>query len=164
MSRQRGANWRPSCNLGRVFTARPPCTPKPSNPLSDTAPAAPAAAAPAKGIRPSRRTAAAEAAATRLLPLVQLLETIQVHMADDSIFHTKRVKIQEEMTRAYGELLAEKPRHQALLLAFKTLRELVKEETRDKDERKQAAKELVMATLKNAPKLISVARQARLLE
>ena len=140
-------------------------SPEPVEPTS----AASAPVAPAQGIRAALRRhprpdGKTVAAATKLLPLMQLLETIQVHMADDSIFHLKRVKIQEQMTRAYGELLAEKPRHQALLLAFKTLRELVKEETRDKDERKQAAKELVMATLKNAPKLISAARQARLLE
>ena len=132
-------------------------------------PDSPSPAAPAKGLRaagrrPPRPGAKTAAVATRLVPLVQLLETIQVHMADDSIFHLKRVRIQEEMTRAYGELLAEKPRHEALLLAFKTLRELLKEETRDKDERRQAAKELLMATLRNAPKLISVARQARLLD
>jgi hypothetical protein len=39
------------------------------------------------------------------------------------------------------------------------------EETRDisKDELKQAAKEVVLATLKNAPALLNVAHQARLL-
>jgi hypothetical protein len=115
--------------------------------------------------RSHRFNEAAVATAAKLLPLVKLLETIQPQVANDSIFHTKRVKIQEEMTRAYGELLAEKPRHKALLHAFKTLSELVREEAHDlsKDELKQAARELVLATLKNAPQLISAAHQARLL-
>jgi hypothetical protein len=124
---------------------------------------------PATAIGPTGRShrlnEAAVATATKLLPLVRLLETIQPQVANDSIFHTKRVKIQEEMTRAYGELLAEKPRHKALLHAFKTLSELVREEAHDlsKDELKQAARELVLATLKNAPQLISAAHQAQLL-
>ncbi|GAB3585846.1 hypothetical protein [Hymenobacter daeguensis] len=115
--------------------------------------------------RAPRFDGAVAATATRLLPLLKLLETIQPQVANDSIFHTKRVKIQEEMTRAYGELLAAKPRHKALLHAFKTLSELVREEAHDlsKDELKQAARELVLATLKNAPQLISAAHQARLL-
>ncbi|WP_152559893.1 hypothetical protein [Hymenobacter sp. IS2118] len=110
-------------------------------------------------------TKAAAATATKLLPLLRLLEKMQPLVVNDSIFHLKRVRIQEEMTRAYGELLAEKPRHQALLIAFKTLSELVQEETQNlsKDERKQAAKELLLATLLNAPRLIGVAHQARLL-
>lgn len=119
----------------------------------------------AEADRSHRFDGAITATATKLLPLVKLLETIQPQVTNDSIFHTKRVKIQEEMTRAYGELLAEKPRHKALLHAFKTLSELVREEAHDlsKDELKQAARELVLATLKNAPQLISAAHQARLL-
>ncbi len=110
-------------------------------------------------------TEAAIVTATKLLPLLRLLEKMQPLVVNDSIFHLKRVRIQEEMTRAYGELLAEKPRHQALLIAFKTLSELVREETNSlsKDERKQAAKELLLATLLNAPRLIGAAHQARLL-
>ena len=115
--------------------------------------------------RSQRLNEAAVTTAAKLLPLVRLLETLQPLVVNDSVFHTKRVKIQEEMTRAYGELLAEKPRHKALLLAFKTLGELVREEAHDlsKDELKQAAREVVLATLKNAPQLIRVAHEARLL-
>ena len=49
--------------------------------------------------------------------------------------------------------------------AFQALAELVQEETRDisKDELKQAAREMVLATLQNAPALINLAHQARLL-
>jgi hypothetical protein len=52
-----------------------------------------------------------------------------------------------------------------LLHAFKTLSELVREEAHDisKDELKQAAREVVLATLKHAPQLISAAYNARLL-
>jgi hypothetical protein len=115
--------------------------------------------------RNHRLNEAAVSTAAKLLPLVRLLETVQPLVTNDSIFHTKRVKIQEEMTRAYGELLAEKPRHKALLHAFKTLSELVREEAHDisKDELKQAAREVVLATLKHAPQLISAAYNARLL-
>lgn len=125
----------------------------------------PGAAGPAAPAGPGRRNEVAVTTATKLLPLLRLLETLQPLVANDSVFHTKRVKIQEEMTRAYGELLAEKPRHKALLHAFRTLAELVREEAHDlsKDELKQAAKEVVLATLKNAPGLISAAHNAQLL-
>ena len=132
-------------------------------PLPDAPEPSPTAHQPAG--RSQRLNAAAATTAAKLLPLVRLLETLQPLVVNDSVFHTKRVKIQEEMTRAYGELLAEKPRHKALLLAFKTLGELVREEAHDlsKDELKQAAREVVLATLKNAPQLIRVAHEARLL-
>jgi hypothetical protein len=138
-----------------------------SDAFSDQGPSpvpAPAAAEVPLGRHP-RLNEAAVATATKLLPLLRLLETLQPLVANDSVFHTKRVKIQEEMTRAYGELLAEKPRHKALLHAFKTLAELVREEAHDtsKDELKQAAREVVLATLKNVPGLISAAHNARLL-
>lgn len=125
----------------------------------------PGAAGPVAPAGSGRRNEVAVATATKLLPLLRLLETLQPLVANDSVFHTKRVKIQEEMTRAYGELLAEKPRHKALLHAFRTLAELVREEAHDlsKDELKQAAKEVVLATLKNAPGLISAAHNAQLL-
>jgi hypothetical protein len=133
------------------------------SPLPGAPKSGPAAAEPAG--HSHRLNEAAVTTAARLLPLVRLLETLQPLVASDSVFHTKRVKIQEEMTRAYGELLAEKPRHKALLHAFKTLGELVREEAHDlsKDELKQAAREVVLATLKNAPQLISAAHQAQLL-
>jgi hypothetical protein len=103
--------------------------------------------------------------ATKLRPLFELLESIQPLVANDSIFHTKRLKINAQMTRVYAELKADKPKRKALLDAFKTMGDLVVEETRDisKDELKQAAKEVVLATLKNAPSLISAAHQAQLL-
>ncbi|MBF9144114.1 hypothetical protein [Hymenobacter properus] len=141
-----------------------------SEPFDDfSAPAPAPVTAPATAEAPPRRhprlNEAAVATATRLLPLLRLLDTLQPLVTNDSVFHTKRVKIQEEMTRAYGELLAEKPRHKALLHAFKTLGDLVREEAHDlsKDELKQAAREVVLATLKNAPGLISAAHNARLL-
>ncbi|MBF9223857.1 hypothetical protein [Hymenobacter ruricola] len=103
--------------------------------------------------------------AVRWRPLVALLETIQPHVATDSVFHTRRLKINAQIARVYAELRAEKPSRKALLHAFHTMGELVKEETRDisKAELKQAAREVVLATLKNAPGLISAAHQARLL-
>lgn len=137
------------------------------SPAEEAHASAPGPAAPAHqpAGRSQRLNAAAATTAAKLLPLVRLLETLQPLVVNDSVFHIKRVKIQEEMTRAYGELLAEKPRHKALLLAFKTLGELVREEAHDlsKDELKQAAREVVLATLKNAPQLIRVAHEARLL-
>jgi len=115
--------------------------------------------------RTHRFSEATVATATKLLPLVKLLETIQPLVVNDSVFHLRRLKIKEEMARAYAELRTEKPRRKALLQAFKTLGELVVEEAHDisKDELKQAAKEVVLATLKHAPQLISAAHQARLL-
>ena len=105
------------------------------------------------------------AAAATWRPLVALLEAIQPHTATDSVFHTRRLKINAEIARVYAELRSEKPSRKALLLAFQNMVDLVKEETHDisKDELKQAAKEVVLATLKNAPGLISAAHQARLL-
>ncbi|MBD2723148.1 hypothetical protein [Hymenobacter armeniacus] len=103
--------------------------------------------------------------ATRWRPLVAVLEAVQSHTATDSVFHTRRLKINAQIARVYAELKSEKPSRQTLLHAFQTMGELVKEEARDisKDELKQAAKEVVLATLKNAPGLISAAHQARLL-
>ncbi|UOQ98723.1 hypothetical protein MUN81_04340 [Hymenobacter sp. 5317J-9] len=103
--------------------------------------------------------------ATRWRPLVAVLEAVQSHTASDSVFHTRRLRINAQIARVYDELKAEKPSRKTLLHAFQTMGELVKEEARDisKDELKQAAKEVVLATLKNAPGLISAAHQARLL-
>ena len=103
--------------------------------------------------------------ATRLLPLVHLLDSIQPSVARESVFRARRKKIKQHFTEAYAELHAERPRHEALLHAFQALAELVQEETRDisKDELRQAAKEVVLATLQNAPALINIAHQARLL-
>ncbi|OUJ74104.1 hypothetical protein [Hymenobacter crusticola] len=101
----------------------------------------------------------------QLLPLVKLVEAIQPQVASESVFHTRRKKIQAHFAEVYEELKQERPKRQALTHAFHALGELVKEETRDisQDELKQAAKEVVLATLKNAPALINAAHQARLL-
>ncbi|MDO7885056.1 hypothetical protein [Hymenobacter cheonanensis] len=103
--------------------------------------------------------------ATKLLPLLAVLDAVQSQVNKESVFHTRRCKIQVHLAIAYAELQAERPRRQALRHTFHTLAELVKEETRDisPDELKQAAKEVALATLRHAPALISVAHQARLL-
>jgi len=103
--------------------------------------------------------------ATQLLPLVKLLEAIQPQVASESVFRTRRKKIQAHFAEVYEELKQERPKRQALNYAFHALAELVREETRDisQDELKQAAKEVALATLKNAPALINAAHQARLL-
>lgn len=112
-----------------------------------------------------RMSGAVASTATKLLPLVQLLETIQPMVANESVFHTRRLKINAQIALVYEQLKVEKPKRKALTLAFKTMGDLVLEETRDisKDELKQAAKEVVLATIKNAPAIISAAHQARLL-
>lgn len=104
-------------------------------------------------------------AATKLLPLVELLDTIQPYVSNESVFRTRRRKFDAQLALAYAQLKAEKPKRKVLLHAFKTMGELMVEETRDisRDELKLAAKEVVLATLKNAPALISAAHQARLL-
>lgn len=131
--------------------------------------APPAAAGPWPGAGPRRRrpslTGAVATTATRLLPLVALLDSIQPSVSKESVFRARRKKIKQHFTEVYAELHAERPRREALVHAFQALAELVQEETRDisKDELKQAAKEVVLATLQNAPALINLAHQARLL-
>lgn len=112
-----------------------------------------------------RMSSAVASTATKLLPLVHLLETIQPLVANESVFHTRRLKINAQIALVYEQLKDERPKRKALTLAFKTMGDLVLEETRDisKDELKQAAKEVVLATIKNAPAIISAAHQARLL-
>lgn len=116
--------------------------------------------------RPRERlTDAVATTATRLLPLIALLDAIQPQVTQESVFRTKRKKIKQHWLAVYEELHAEHPRRQALTHAFQALADLVLEETKDisKDELKQAAKEVALATLKNAPALINAAHQARLL-
>jgi hypothetical protein len=117
-----------------------------------------------RGRQPSL-TGAVASTATRLLPLVALLDSIQPSVSKESVFRIRRKKIKQHFTEIYAELQAERPRHEALVHAFQALGELVLEETRDisKNELKQAAKEVVLATLQNAPALINIAHQARLL-
>jgi hypothetical protein len=118
--------------------------------------------------RPGRRQRLAGAAATtatQLLPLLKLLDTIQPQVCSDSVFHLRRLKIQAHFAEVRRELRTERPRREAVQFALHALTELVREEARDisRDELQQAAKEVVLATLKNAPALINVANQARLL-
>ena len=105
------------------------------------------------------------AAATKMLPLLAVLDAVQAQANAESVFRTRRCKIQLHMAIAYAELRAERPRRQALSYTFHTLAELVREETNDisPDELKQAAKEVALATVRHAPALISVAHQAQLL-
>ncbi|MBW3129543.1 hypothetical protein [Hymenobacter profundi] len=105
------------------------------------------------------------ATATKLVPLVTLLQAIQPQVTQESVFHARRKKIQAHIAVAFTELKAERPRRRVLTHSFQTITNLVREEAHDisKDEVKQATKELVLATLKNAPKLIGIAHQARLL-
>jgi hypothetical protein len=123
-----------------------------------------AAATPAPR-RHERLTEAVATTATRLLPLIALLDAIQPQVTQESVFRAKRKKIKQHWLLVYEELHAERPRRQALTHAFQALADLVLEETKDisKDELKQAAKEVALATLKNAPALINAAHQARLL-
>ena len=113
--------------------------------------------------RRERLNSAAILTTAKLLPLVQLLDAIQPHVASESVFRARRRKLDAHLKEAYAELRAENPRRRALLHVFKVMGELVVEETRDisPDELRQAAKEVVLATLKNAPGLISAAHQAR---
>ena len=66
--------------------------------------------------------------ATKLLPLVKLLETIQPVVANDSVFHTRRLKINAQISLIYEQLREERPKRKALSLAFKTMGDLVLEE------------------------------------
>ncbi|WP_426491969.1 hypothetical protein [Hymenobacter sp. 102] len=115
--------------------------------------------------RPGRRQRLVGATATQLLPLLKLLDTIQPQVSSDSVFHLRRLKIQAHFAEVRQELRTERPRREAVQHALHALTELVREEVRDihRDELQQAAKEVVLATLKNAPALINVANQARLL-
>jgi hypothetical protein len=134
-------------------------------PLRPLAAALPAGTSAGALGRRQRLGGAVAATATKLLPLVTLLDAIQPQVANESVFRTRRKKIRAHFDEVYAELQAERPRHKALAHTFQALTELVREETRDisKDELKQAAKEVVLATLKNAPALLNVAHQARLL-
>ncbi len=137
--------------------------PKPAG-LAPTTTGLRRAATPA-GRQRRRLSRAVAVTATKLLPLVALLDTIQPQLANESVFRARRKKIQAHLVLVHEELRAPRPRRQALTHTFQVLVELVREETRDisKDELKQAAKELVLATLQNAPALINAAHQARLL-
>lgn len=113
--------------------------------------------------------AVAESAA-RLLPLVALLAALQAPPAQESVFRTWRKKLRAHWDTAYAALIAAPPgptgaSHRALAHALHTLADLLRDEARDigPEELQQAARELALATLKNAPGLISAVQQARLL-
>jgi len=133
--------------------------------LQSVAPMTEPATAIVSAERPRRLDRAVGATATKLVPLVAMLQAIQPQVAQESVFHTRRQKIQAHIAMAFAELKAERPRRRVLTHSFQTITDLVREETRDisKDELRQATKELVLATLKNAPAMISIAHQARLL-
>lgn len=92
-----------------------------------------------------------------------LLEAIQPQLNQESVFRTRRKKIKQHWLAVYEELHAERPRRQALTHAFQALADLVLEETKDisKDELRQAAKEVALATLKNAHKMIGMGERMR---
>lgn len=126
---------------------------------------APNLGAVAPGRRRQQLEEAAVSAAAKLLPLLELLDSIKPHIANESVFRTRRKKINVQLALAYEQLKAERPKRKTLVLAFATMADLVREEMHDisKDELRQAAKELVLATLKNAPAIINAAHQAKLL-
>ncbi|AYA35990.1 hypothetical protein D3Y59_02315 [Hymenobacter oligotrophus] len=126
----------------------------------------PALAAPADTAHhPDRLNRVMVSGACKLLPLVTLLNSVQRQLAQESVFHIRRKHMQARVAEALAELRTERPRRQALSQAVQALTVLVQEEIRDihRDEVKQAAKEVALATLKNAPALIKAAQQARLL-
>ncbi|TGE28441.1 hypothetical protein E5K02_02955 [Hymenobacter metallicola] len=104
------------------------------------------------------------ATAAKLIPLLELLERIRPHMANDSVFTSRREKINAQMALAQKLLLTDKPKREAIVEAFKMLSEFVREESREvsKDEVKESTKRFVRLTLKAAPDLIRVAHTAGL--
>ncbi|MBX0290598.1 hypothetical protein K3G63_09130 [Hymenobacter sp. HSC-4F20] len=113
----------------------------------------------------SKRDKLLVSTATRLLPLLELLERIKPHVGNNTVFSSRREKIDAQIALVYEQLKSDQPKRQALTDAFKTLSDFVLEETHEisKDEVKESAKRFVLATLKNAPNLISAAKQAGLL-
>ncbi|TGE07821.1 hypothetical protein [Hymenobacter fodinae] len=103
--------------------------------------------------------------ATKLRPLFELLEKIQPHLENDSVFSSRREKISTQLAIVRAQLKLEQPKHRAVAEAFHMLGEFVREEAREvtKDEVKESAKRFVLATVKNAPSLIAAARQAGVL-
>jgi len=119
----------------------------------------------AAGSKRQRLEGAVVTTAVKLLPLVKLLDAIQPHVANESVFRTRRKKINAQIALVYEQLKEKRPRRKKLTRAFKTMSDLVREEARDisKDELKEATKEFVLATIMNAPAIINAAHQAKLL-
>ncbi len=132
----------------------------------DPAAAASAEATPnAKRWKRDRLSGTVVSAATKLLPLVELVERIKPHVENDSVFSSRREKIRAQMAIVQEQLKSDRPKRQALAHAFKTMGDFVLEESKEvsKDEVKESTKRFVMATIKNAPSIISAAQQAGLL-
>lgn len=102
---------------------------------------------------------------TKLLPLVELLETIQTHVANESDFHAKRVYINTQIALIYTQLKAERPKRKALIHAFKMMGEMIREENQGArlGRCERCYQEFALATIKKAPSLIGAAHQAGLL-
>lgn len=109
--------------------------------------------------------AALVSTAGKLLPLVHLVEAIKPHIATEPVFEARREKIQAQMVIVLKQLKTERPKRKALTHAFETMGAIARESAHEvgKDDLKQSAKGFVVATLKNAPSLISAAHQAGLL-
>jgi hypothetical protein len=118
--------------------------------------------------RRQRLNGAVVESAVRVLPLVALLATLQAPPTQESVFRTWRKKLRAHWDTVYATLQAAPhgpagPNHHALAHALQTLAELLRDEARDisPEEWQRAARELALATLKNAPGLISVVQQAQ---
>jgi hypothetical protein len=121
--------------------------------------------APAESLRKrDKLTGQLISTATKLVPLLELVERIRPHMTNDSVFTSRREKMHAQLVLIQQQLKADQPKHEALVLAFKTLGEFVVEESREvsKDEVKESAKRLVLVALKTAPDLIRAAHTAGL--
>lgn len=103
--------------------------------------------------------------ATKLLPLLELIERIKPHVANDSVFSSRRDKIRAQLAIVQAQLHSDQPKRQAISHAFMLMAEFVQEESKEvsRDEVKESAKRFVLATLKNAPSIISAAHQSGLL-
>ncbi|MCB2377153.1 hypothetical protein LGH70_06140 [Hymenobacter sp. BT635] len=112
----------------------------------------------------STLVAGAATTATKLMPLLELVERIRPHLENDSVFSSRREKMKAQVLIIQGQLKADQPRREALTQAFKTLGEFVVEESREvsKDEVKESAKRLVLVALKTAPDLLRAAHTAGL--
>ncbi|PJJ60602.1 hypothetical protein [Hymenobacter chitinivorans] len=135
----------------------------------------PTPAAPLHGaltaVRPRKRdrlldplVTTAATTATKLRPLVELVERVRPHLENDSVFTSRRDKLRAQLAVVHQELHAAKPRHEAIAQSFKLLAEFVRDESREvsKDEVKESAKRFVLVALKTAPDLIRAAHTAGL--
>jgi hypothetical protein len=119
-------------------------------------------ASPVKAGKRDRLTGKLATTATRLLPLLELIERIRPHMENDSVFTSRREKINAQLAIVQQQLKADQPKREAIAQAFKTMGEFVLEESREvsKDEVKESAKRFVLVAIKTAPDLIRAAHTA----